>query len=85
VFVRWYAGDADLAFVSSSGGAVARLPLDGDQFSLAWSPDGQHIAFSQQKDGFRPLIYTVRPNGTDVRRRTHLMFGGGSEPAWIPR
>jgi TolB protein len=85
VFVRWYSGDADLAFVSSTGGPVSRLPLAGDQFSPAWSPDGRHIAFAQQKDGYRPLIYTVKPDGSDVRLRTSLISGGGSEPAWITR
>jgi TolB protein len=85
VFVRWYAGDADLAFVSSAGGAVTRLPLGGDQFSPAWSPDGSLIAFVQQLAGGRPLVHTVKPNGTDVRIRTRAVFGGGSAPAWTVR
>jgi Tol biopolymer transport system component/uncharacterized protein YjdB len=84
-FIRWYSGDADLAFVSSAGGSVSRLPLAGDQFSPAWSPDGRLIAYAEQKNGMRPVIYTVKPDGSDVRLRTNPNFGGGSDPAWIVR
>jgi Tol biopolymer transport system component len=83
-FVRFYAGDADISFVGSAGGAVSRIPIDGNQAAPAWSPDGALIAFAQQVGG-RNLIYTVKPNGTDVRLRTNPIFGGGSEPAWITR
>lgn len=83
-FIRFYAGDADIAFVNVAGGAVSRIQIDGNQAAPTWSPDGSLIAYSQQVGG-RNLIYTVKPNGTDVRLRTNPAFGGGSEPAWIVR
>lgn len=62
------------------------LGLQGGQ--PAWSPDGRRIAFA----GVAPdaQIYTVRPNGTDLRRVRSMRedwaqrFVSVSEPAWSP-
>jgi Tol biopolymer transport system component/uncharacterized protein YjdB len=81
-FIRYYAGDADIAIVSEAGGEPVRLPLAGHQWTPAWSPDGRFIAFAQ--GGLVTNLYTVTPNGTDLRlRTTDPAWGGGFDPAWI--
>lgn len=82
-FVRYYNGDADISIVGASGGAVQRLAIAGLQQSPAWSPDGQFIAFSQDQ-GPVTNLFTMRPDGTQIRLRTLMQaWGGGSDPAWI--
>jgi Tol biopolymer transport system component/uncharacterized protein YjdB len=81
-FIRQYEFDSDITFVNATGGAPVRLELPGRQFTPAWSPGGEWIAYAQLEIGFMNL-YTVRPNGTDVRLRTFdPSWGGGLEPAW---
>jgi len=46
----------------------------------AWAPSGTHIAFSSTRAG-RSNIYTMRADGTDVRRVSFLGGENGS-PAW---
>jgi len=45
-----------------------------------WSPDGRHIMFTSNRDADFDL-YTVRPDGTDVRRLTHAP-GVDAHSAW---
>lgn len=49
---------------------------------LAWSPDGQYIAFNAWKDG-KAQIFIVKSDGSDL---TQLTFGnvGGVKPSWSP-
>ncbi|HKN68932.1 MAG TPA: Ig-like domain-containing protein [Gemmatimonadaceae bacterium] len=60
--------------------------LDGEQRSPAWSPDGSLIAFVSSHeidpDGYGKQIYTVRPDGSGLRRRTFDRTEKGN-PAWI--
>jgi TolB protein len=46
----------------------------------AWAPSGTHIAFSSTRAG-RSNVYTMRADGTDVRRVSFLGGENGS-PAW---
>ena len=46
----------------------------------AWAPSGTHIAFSSTRAG-RSNVYTMRADGTDVRRVSFLSGENGS-PAW---
>src|SRR5207247_11024943 len=51
---------------------------DGDP---AWSPDGQRIAFSSQRDGSTD-IYVMNADGSGLRRVTAGPFD--QQPAWSP-
>jgi dipeptidyl aminopeptidase/acylaminoacyl peptidase len=94
-----------LAFVSSRGGHVSIWLLDLatrtsrnltaghplSDFRPSWSPDGQWIAFSSQRDSKKPNatrvpeneIYIVRPDGSGLRRITTEQEFAGS-PSWSP-
>src|SRR5262249_12305137 len=95
-----------LAFVSTRGGPANIWLLDlgsrkvknltvnspGD-FRPAWSPDGEWIAFSSDRDSIHPRlgfsaihsteIYVMRRHGSNVRRITTASATAGS-PSWSP-
>lgn len=62
--------------------------LEGEQLAPAWSPDGSVIAFVSSHeidpDGYAKQIYTVRPDGSGLRRRTFDRSDKGN-PTWIRR
>ena len=53
--------------------------LETDNFP-AWSPVGDRIAFTSDRDGDYE-IYTVRPDGTDLKRLTYSP-GNDAHLAW---
>jgi len=60
---------------------VTQLTTGPDTFP-AWSPAGDRIAFTSNRDGDYE-IYTVRPNGKGLVRLTHSP-GNDAHPAWSP-
>jgi TolB protein len=60
---------------------AARMLSDSAAF-VSWSPDGLRIAFSQIVNGYAESLYTVAPDGSDLRRlnaeQVYL------PPAWSP-
>ena len=46
----------------------------------AWSPDGTRLAFAADHGKSGLSIYTIKPDGTDLRRLTETL----SAPAWSP-
>jgi Tol biopolymer transport system component len=79
-----------LAIVSVPTGVVERIPVLGAVSSPSWSPDGRHIAFAWQPataPSLRWDVYTVRPDGSDMRRRATEpgRLGSLSNPTWIRR
>jgi Tol biopolymer transport system component len=80
-FVRYYGSEGDITIIDVSSGALTRVPLDGIEANPAWSPDGDLIVFTRGSG-----IYTMAPNGSNVRLRTvDPNWGGGIAPSWISR
>ena len=82
-FIRHYDIDGDITIVRATGGEPTRLAIPGQQFTPAWSPDGELIAYAQYGAAYSNL-YTVTPDGSQIRQRTtDPAWRGGSHPAWI--
>ncbi|HLV36341.1 MAG TPA: hypothetical protein VKY59_14535 [Spirillospora sp.] len=66
------------------GRGLTRLFLrDTDPFSLAWSPDGQHIAYASDPNGRGLEIYVMTAEGRDARRLT-VSETSNHSPRWTP-
>lgn len=84
-FARYYNGDRDITIVDVNGNVSRRIALPGLQGAPSWSPDGRWIAFTQNA-GIITNLFTMRPDGTELRLRTvDAAWGGGLDPAWIVR
>jgi len=85
-FSRNYSGDREIAILSLDAGTTQRIALPGAQWKPAWSPDGRHIAFWQPAGTSLTGVYTMRPDGSNVRLHTaDANWGGGYDPSWIRR
>jgi TolB protein len=78
-----------LMIVSATGGKPHPLThLSGD--NADWSPDGRLIVFTGHPRvpgvDFTANVYTIRPDGTGLRRLTHSPAGEGFDlfPTWSP-
>ena len=49
-----------------------------------WSPSGDRIAFVSAESG-NDEIYSVRPDGSDLRRLTSNIWEWDKHPSWSPR
>jgi Tol biopolymer transport system component len=85
--IAWAGFDAgvqggDRLFVVNADGTGWRRPLTdgGDDWTLAWSPDGSTLAFDRNYDGPN-WIYVVRADGRRERRVSQLYE---YHPAWSP-
>jgi TolB protein len=58
-------------FVSNADGTAERPLLDSDSldYNPAWSPDGQWIVFTSERNGSADL-YRVKPDGTELQQLT---------------
>jgi serine/threonine-protein kinase len=76
-------GNHRLWVMDADGGNQRLLtPGEGDHQSPSWSPDGQLIAFSSNRDG-NYEIYTIRPDGSDLKRLTESVHSDFA-PYWAP-
>lgn len=93
-FVSTRSGQADIWVLELATGALSNLTdHPAGDFRPAWSPDGNWIAFSSDRDSKKPKrgfatlhsteIYTMRRDGSDLRRLTLLDAFAGS-PCWSP-
>jgi Tol biopolymer transport system component len=74
---------ADIWVANADGSAGTNLTGDPGQnnWSPAWSPDGTRIAFASSRDAGQLRIFTMAPEGTDVRPVTREH---GEYPDWSP-
>jgi Tol biopolymer transport system component len=79
VYRFWTNTAGGLRVVSVADGTVRTLTTGYDNFP-SWSPKGDRIAFSRLAGGDFD-IYSMRPDGSDVRRLT-TAAGNDSHPAW---
>jgi len=51
-----------------------------------WSPDGSLILFASNRegDGVTPLLYTMKPDGSDQKKFGLFMDADGADPDWSP-
>ena len=96
IFVRQYQGDFEIFSIRPDGKDLKRLTNSpGNDAHQAWSPDGEWIAFSGTRMGFKDeALYTDSPqpygelfvmryDGTDVTQLTDNQWEDGG-PAWKP-
>ena len=96
-FVRQVDGDYEIFTIRPDGTGLKRLTFSkGNDAHMAWSPDGEWIAFASTRKGFKDeAIYTDAPqpygelfvmryDGSDVRQLTDNQWEDGA-PTWQPR
>jgi len=69
VYRVWGNGVQGLRIMNVADRSVETLTTDYDNLPQ-WSPDGQRILFTRRDAHFNFDIYTMRPDGSDVRRLT---------------
>ncbi|MDQ4034959.1 MAG: hypothetical protein M3153_03435 [Chloroflexota bacterium] len=91
VFWRERNDGTTAVFVIDADGSNLMQLTDWDQVAgdPDWSPDGSLIVFTTHPlrvyGGSEPSdLYTMRPDGTDVRRLTHLEGSRATQPRWTP-
>ena len=88
VFRRsFFSGGADLFVVSAAGGAERGLAMPGEQRLPVWTPDGARLVFVNHASvSARPDLYSMTPDGGDVRPIVTDAVGGGSvNPSFLRR
>ena len=75
----------DIYVMDADGSDIVRLTHDpADEFQPVWSPDGSRIAFvrSLSDQSSHPAIFTMNPDGTDVRQVSEATEGSDFSPSW---
>ncbi len=69
VYRVWGEGVQGLRILNVSDRSAQVLTTDYDNLPY-WSPDGQRIVFTRRHSGFNFDIFTIRPDGSDLRQLT---------------
>ncbi|MDQ6635402.1 MAG: hypothetical protein M3Z10_11690 [Gemmatimonadota bacterium] len=69
VYRVWGGKTWGLRILDLNGGAVQVLTTEYDNLPF-WSPDGALVTFTRKHEGNNFDIYTIRPDGTDLRQLT---------------
>jgi TolB protein len=96
MFTSDRAGDFQLFTVRSDGSGIQQLTDDGINAHSVWSPDGEWVAFSSGRMGFKDEIslfdrlpqpygeiFAMRADGSDVRQLTDNKWEEATI-AWAP-
>jgi len=86
-FRRTGSAGSDLVLMAPDGTGVRVIDFPGQQRLPAWSPDGRLIAFvGQPTVTSLPEVFTMRPDGTDVRLQVGVQaFGPALHPDFLRR
>ncbi len=85
VFVSDRDGNAEIYTMLEDGSNVQRLTYDdGRDFSPAWSPNGERIAFSSDRNSFMSDIYVMDESGLSLFNLTNNPDSNDTNPAWSP-
>jgi len=76
-----------ILLLDAASGKQTPLPLsrtneNENDSAPAWSPDGSSIAFASDRSGSSTSLYTVAPDGSNLRAVTATGYDSG--PAWSP-
>jgi TolB protein len=78
----------DIYVMNGDGSNVTRVTTDPvAEYRPTWSPDGALIAFERNTEGaslIRPAIFTMRPDGNEVRQVSSGDGGSDFAPSWSP-
>lgn len=78
----------DIYVMDAEGSNVVRLTDDpAPEYQPVWSPDGERIAFARSLGDpqlSHPAIFTMDPDGTDVRQTSSADGGSDFWPSWSP-
>lgn len=76
------AGGSDVWTYEVQRGAVARIPMEGNQDIPVWTPDGSRLAVSSAVSGSGDLVL-IDPDGRlPAERLTSRLDGGGAPGSW---
>jgi hypothetical protein len=92
---RWSPDHAYRTFVGPDAQIHVEFPQDGSSWEVsrtgsgiaydpAWSPVDDRIAFVSTESGDGDEIYTIRSDGSDLRRLTHNEHLWDKFPTWSP-
>ncbi|HEX9377261.1 MAG TPA: hypothetical protein VGB19_13620 [Actinomycetota bacterium] len=75
----------DLYVMDIDGSNVQRLTThDAPEYEPVWSPDGTRIAFVRAFSGSQTAIFSMKPDGSDIRRVSTADGGSDFSPSWSP-
>lgn len=86
IYTSYVTGNPDLYILPITGGKPRRLfGGKGLNYGASWSVANNRIAFSSSNNPDQNTeIYTINPDGTDLRQVTHERWSINVSPSWSP-